>query len=725
MFFMLLSALVGALLIVFAFSFDNTNGSRFSNPLVNMVMFVSAIFFLLALVQFFTIISAPRQFVLLIAKLMYVLMAWVSTGLCKIAITYDSEKERHPALNVFQWIFNIAAFVVIFIVRGAFRDLIIEPDNYVKVYSGYAFSGGMAQLLPFTWFTLYCVVYIIVLPFLSSLVVLIRAENTKSKLTRQNLHTIALGFMSMWVMYALLQLGNRFQPMFSSLVVFSFVPAIIIFAVAFNTLEVWGKRLIARTIFRIFVIYILPAGIEGAIYLLARHLFQVGTTSYYLFVLVGTILVVVLWVFMGRHFMKTDKLRDSRYGEVFENSISKINYDGDSKAIIDILSTSFMKYVDSSSFTLAIDAGTGFLESIFTEEENKIMIPVDDPSFDVLLNQKHPIVFREYAQKDYSVASVREQLVQLLDSTKSDAFIVLNEGRHVIGIMFLGPKNSGNRYTPYDYEVFTKMYSNFFVNAYYMKNIMNESVVGTVNREIRMSSQIITSIQENMDYINNPKIDCGYRMVPAHNIGGEFIDLIRLNSTRHMFIIGSLNGKGIAASMSMVILKSVIRTDLAETSDFKVLVQKINYFIRNSLPKGTFFAGVLGMLDFATDTMYYINCGSPALFMYNHIYNNVIEIQGEGHVLGFKKDISNLIRVKKVKLSEGDIILACTDGLIEEKSLRGESYGKTRIQSQIMENSSFPADKMAQFTYDGLVNFTSRALESDVTVLVLKYKSDK
>ena len=228
-----------------------------------------------------------------------------------------------------------------------------------------------------------------------------------------------------------------------------------------------------------------------------------------------------------------------------------------------------------------------------------------------------------------------------------------------------------------------------------------------------------------MDYINNPKIDCGYRMVPAHNIGGEFIDLIRLNSTRHMFIIGSLNGKGIAASMSMVILKSVIRTDLAETSDFKVLVQKINYFIRNSLPKGTFFAGVLGMLDFATDTMYYINCGSPALFMYNHIYNNVIEIQGEGHVLGFKKDISNLIRVKKVKLSEGDIILACTDGLIEEKSLRGESYGKTRIQSQIMENSSFPADKMAQFTYDGLVNFTSRALESDVTVLVLKYKSDK
>ncbi|MBP5358291.1 MAG: SpoIIE family protein phosphatase [Treponema sp.] len=724
MFFMLLSAVIGTLLIAFAFSFDNSKGSRFSNPFVNMIMFISALFYLLAFVQLFTIIEAPRQFILLVARFMYVLMAWVSTGLCRIAITYESDKP-HPVLNVTRWIFNLAAFAVIFIVNGGFRDLIIEPDSYYKIYSGYAFSGGLAQLLPFTWYTLYCVVFIIVLPFISSLIILIRAENAKSKLLRQNLHTIALGFLSMWVVYAVLQLGNRFQPMFSSLIMLSYVPAIIIFSKAFDTMEVWGKRLIGRTILRMTLIYLLPAAIEGLVYLLARHLFPVGSAKYYWIIFAGTVLVVLLWVFMGRHFLKADKLRGSKYGEPFENAISKIAYDGNPKGIIDILTNCFKKYVDSSTFTLAIDAGTGFLESVFTDEENKIMIPIDDPSFDVLLNQKHPIVFREYAQKDYSVVSVREQLVQLLDSTKSDAFIVLNEGRHVLGIMFLGPKNSGNRYTPYDYEVFTKMYSNFFVNVYYMKNIMNESVVGTVNREIRMSSQIITSIQENMDYITNPKIDCGYRMVPAHNIGGEFIDLIRLNNERHMFIIGSLNGKGIAASMSMVILKSVIRTDLAETSDFKILVQKINNFIRTSLPKGTFFAGVLSMLDFSTDTMYYINCGCPALFMYNHIYNNVIEIQGEGHVLGFKKDISNLVRVKKVKLSEGDIILACTDGLIEEKSLRGESYGKTRVQSQIMENASFPADKMAQFTYDGLVQFTSRALESDVTVLVLKYKSNK
>ena len=250
---------------------------------------------------------------------------------------------------------------------------------------------------------------------------------------------------------------------------------------------------------------------------------------------------------------------------------------------------------------------------------------------------------------------------------------------------------------------------------------MNEAVVGTVNREIRMSGQIITSIQENMDLIKSKKIDAGYLMVPAHNIGGEFVDMIRLTDTRHIFVIGALSGKGIAASMGMVILKSIIRTFLSETTDFKLLVAKVNTFIRENLPKGTFFAGTFGILDFNTDTMYYINCGIPALLVYTRAYNNVIEVQGEGHILGFVKDVAPYIKVKKVKLSEGDIVMIVTDGIIDTKSLRGDIFGKTRTQNALMENSGYPAEKMAKFTYDALVEFTSKELENDITMLVMKY----
>jgi serine phosphatase RsbU (regulator of sigma subunit) len=170
----------------------------------------------------------------------------------------------------------------------------------------------------------------------------------------------------------------------------------------------------------------------------------------------------------------------------------------------------------------------------------------------------------------------------------------------------------------------------------------------------------------------------------------------------------------------MVIVKSIIRTFLAETKDFKLLVEKVNSFIRFNLPKGTFFEGVFGLLDFTNNTLYYINCGVPALFLYTRAYNNVIEIQGDGRVLGFAKNIGPLLKVKKVTLSPGDIVMACTDGLIDAQSLRGERFGKDRIQKTITENSMYPATKMAQFTYDTLVKFMSKELDDDVSILVLK-----
>jgi len=119
--------------------------------------------------------------------------------------------------------------------------------------------------------------------------------------------------------------------------------------------------------------------------------------------------------------------------------------------------------------------------------------------------------------------------------------------------------------------------------------------------------------------------------------------------------------------------------------------------------------------------MYYINCGIPAIFLYTQAYNNVIEIQGGGHYLGFVSDISSYIKVKQIKLNKNDIILTCTNGIIESHSLRGEEYGKDRIQRNMISNSMYPARRMAQFVYDDLMKFMSHEMEEDVSILVMKY----
>lgn len=363
----------------------------------------------------------------------------------------------------------------------------------------------------------------------------------------------------------------------------------------------------------------------------------------------------------------------------------------------------------------------GTLKSIYDQEGMKeVSLPAASPVFEAMLNQGRMILLKSEVDNAHLFEEHRDEVHRMFAATRSEAIILLAEGRRIIGAMALGEKAGGNIYSDYDYNTFSKLYSYLFVFGYYMRNIANQSIVGTVNREIRMSSQIITSIQENMDPLKNPRFDTGYLMEHAHNIGGEFVDLIRLSEKRHIFVVGDLSGKGISASMSMVIIKSIIRTYLQETKDFKTLVEKVNSFIRFNLPKGTFFEGIFGLIDFTDDTLYYINCAVPSLFLYTRSYNNVIEIQGEGRVLGFVKDIARYIKIKRVKLNPGDIIVACTDGIIDSRSLRGEAYGKERVQKSITESTAYTAQVMARTIYQNASDFLAKEFDDDVSILVIK-----
>ena len=70
-----------------------------------------------------------------------------------------------------------------------------------------------------------------------------------------------------------------------------------------------------------------------------------------------------------------------------------------------------------------------------------------------------------------------------------------------------------------------------------------------------------------------------------------------------------------------------------------------------------------------------------------------------------------------------DIILLTTDGLVDSTNLRGERFGKDRVQRLLLDNRSYPAGRMAKFLCDSLTDFVSRELEDDITVLVFKYLS--
>ena len=73
------------------------------------------------------------------------------------------------------------------------------------------------------------------------------------------------------------------------------------------------------------------------------------------------------------------------------------------------------------------------------------------------------IVLKSAVENSHRYESEKKEVLKLFADTKSEAIILLAEGRRIIGALLLGPKIGGNIYGDYDYDVFRKLYSYLFV----------------------------------------------------------------------------------------------------------------------------------------------------------------------------------------------------------------------------------------------------------------------
>uniref|UniRef100_UPI00298E4811 PP2C family protein-serine/threonine phosphatase n=1 Tax=Treponema sp. TaxID=166 RepID=UPI00298E4811 len=712
MIYVILNAALAAYLVWTSMNVNTKNQGAESSMINTLLLDASA-----AVVMFLSVLSVyhgPEKISILLDHLVLFLVAAIYTEISMMLVSV-SKRRKSVSATVLKVIFLILAAYV------AFFKIHISDASVFEMKSDLILSGAAASAFPITWLQIFIVCYVFVLPIFGFLILILTGENFNSRLLVQRalmcIGAVAFG----WAGLALVYYIAEMLPMMRSL--FMYIIAVMSIMIM-NTVtqdKIYDGGMLVSAVLSMLIKYIAPAAIGAALYVGLRPMYTENYWLYLFIIFMGTFVLMLAGRFLSSSFSKLIKYRSSQYEEEFERELASIDYENELSDISKEFFRPFQTNMQTSSMTVLVDSGSGEYSTVYNSDGKTYTLAKIAKAREVLVNNEIFIVFREDIENSYVLQPVKEEIYKIFDETDAEVLILLHEGHHILGLLLLGEKRTGGMYDEYDKQVLDKFYSYFFVFGYYMKNIANASVVGTVNREIRMSSQIITSIQENMDYIRNPKIDVGYLMVPAHNIGGEFVDLIRLTDTSHIMVIGSLSGKGISASMSMVILKSIIRTFLADTHDFKKLIQKVNAFIRFNLPKGTFFAGLFCLMDFATDTLYYVNCGIPTMLEYSKTYNNVIEIQGKGYVLGFVKDVSPLVKVKQVKLISGDMLAITTSGVINSHSLRGEQFGKERIKQALMDNYTYPASRIARFTYDNLQRFMSKELEDDVTMLVVKY----
>jgi hypothetical protein len=558
---------------------------------------------------------------------------------------------------------------------------------------------------------------------LSAAILGTRALAAKNRVQRQRAAVatglIVLGAALIFASTGLFTAGQAKRPSF----VFAPVGALLLaggVTYAFRLSRLFDWRAIGRTALgyaALFGAVGLPTGVAVSFFAL------VGKATTPLVSAIGALAAFVAAFFLGRRFFARFFERlgaRSDYREKLESELAAVDLAQGRDAVLSQVYGLLAKTLDFTDFAVLIDDDQGFMRTIFSPTGGRATVERGTQLSELLERTGSNVFLKSDAQTNSAYDELREPLLELFESLKAEAIIIVLEGRRSIGLFALGGRSTGAEYTSYDYDTFKAIYGKLFVIAYYLKNIARESIMTTVDREIALSDQIVRFALEKVDRIDHPKADAAWVSRSARSLGGDFIDFVRLSKDRWFIVMGDVSGKGLSASMNMLILKSMIRTFLRVEKDFVGLVSRVNSFIKENLPKGTFFAGIFGQLDLSKDAFYYINCGVPTVLLYSSSFDTFIEVQGEGRILGFVKDVAQYLTPRKLILTPGSALVTTTDGILDSENLRGERFGKERLRRSIHQRLGLAAAEISAGAIEDFLTFTDQPQEDDVTIFVMK-----
>lgn len=179
--------------------------------------------------------------------------------------------------------------------------------------------------------------------------------------------------------------------------------------------------------------------------------------------------------------------------------------------------------------------------------------------------------------------------------------------------------------------------------------------------------------------------------LPTAIVGGDFYSFIDLDGRfgidgKMGIVIADAAGHGLAAAMLIRDFNTALYTAIAFQSFYvqdttPLLFTRINRRIYRSSEPNQFIASFYSELQL-DGTIRYINAGhpSPRLFKSD---GTVRQLDVGGPVLGVFPDPPEEYRVGEAVIENGEILICCTDGIIEATDPAGREYGFARMEEVV------------------------------------------
>ncbi len=204
---------------------------------------------------------------------------------------------------------------------------------------------------------------------------------------------------------------------------------------------------------------------------------------------------------------------------------------------------------------------------------------------------------------------------------------------------------------------------------------------------------------------------------PFDGICSDFFDVITTKNNKLCIVLGDIIGKDMGSIMTMQMLKTTVNIIANTSKPASTLMQWINRVLIKEKKKNQFASLSLLLFDYNQKQLQCSNASTNPFLLYRPTEQEWITLSKNTSALGVHKHSE--YGDYTLTVQDGDIVILCTDGIVECTNEHGKQYTVERLKTIIENFSHLKGKDILQNVKSDIIEYSNKNVHCDDQSLVL------
>lgn len=298
-------------------------------------------------------------------------------------------------------------------------------------------------------------------------------------------------------------------------------------------------------------------------------------------------------------------------------------------------------------------------------------------------------------------------------------FIPVKQAGEATQLICLARKPDSDPFTEEEFEEACNIAGSFAVSL----TPLSSFIAYAEHAELTKEGEIATKFQktllpEKVPAIN--KLSIGKYEVATENVCGDYYDIIASRRDRISFIMADVAGKGMNSLVVMIMIRAMLRLLANTNNSMATVLEWVNKAICSEKNSMDHFASV-SLINYNSieNTVQISTSGTNPVLLYSSATGSISKVSTDCEPIGVEKNTE--FKDININLNAGDILVTCTDGLLECLNESGVQYSLDNLSKVIKTCSNLNGKEIAGKVKDNIKKFCGNTQQyDDQSLLVIK-----